>query len=138
MVGCWRFQSFWFYLEETHAHPGSRGGLQRELRLVRRDLCLPLLEAQDGRKMLVGNNLAPRVIYSMEIQLVDLMDVDVVLPYGQRCVVCSESLFTCGVVARLLLLTQQPYEALSSHASNCRIVQKIFNMLAHHADTLRL
>ena len=52
-------------LEETYARPGSRGGLQRELRCVRRDLCLPLLEAQNGRKVFGRNNPAPRVIYSM-------------------------------------------------------------------------
>lgn len=37
-----------FCLEETYARPGSRSGLQRELRWVRRDLCLPLLEAHNG------------------------------------------------------------------------------------------
>ena len=46
-------------------------------------------------------------------QMMDLLDVEVVLFRDWRCVVNSESLFTCGVVARLLLLTQQPYEALS-------------------------
>lgn len=39
-------------------------------------------------------------------QMVDLLDVNVLLFREWRCVVCSESLFTCGVVARFLVLTQ--------------------------------
>ena len=55
-----------FCLEEIYARPGSRGGLQPEVRWVRRDPCLPLLEAQNGRKVLARNNLVPRITYSME------------------------------------------------------------------------
>ena len=48
---------------------------------------------------------------------------------------CSESLFTCGVVARLLLLTQQPCEALSPTASTCPFVQN-FQLITCDAQIL--
>ena len=37
-----------------------------EVRCLRRDLCLPLSEAQDGRMMLGCNNSAQFITYSME------------------------------------------------------------------------
>ena len=55
-----------------------------------------------------------------------------------ECVVCSESLFTCGVVARLLFLTQQPYEALSIrfHVPHFAKFQR-FSPTQIHSETLK-
>ncbi len=95
-----------------------------EVRWVRRRLCLPLLESQNSRDVLRRNKFTQRVIYSTEASNCGLIG-----KWMWYCFVISGvlSLFTCGVVARLLLLTQQSCEALSPrfHLPNCA---RIFNL----------
>ena len=55
-----------FLLEGTNACPERVMNYNVEVRCLRRHLCLPLLEAQDGRIMLGSNNSTQRITYSVE------------------------------------------------------------------------
>ena len=54
-------------LEGAYACPERVVNCNVEVRCLRRHLCLPLLEAQDGRIMLGSNNSTQRITYSMEV-----------------------------------------------------------------------
>ena len=55
-----------FLLEGTNACPERVMNYNVEVRCLRRHLCLPLSEAQDGRIILGSNNFTQRITYSVE------------------------------------------------------------------------
>ena len=125
-----------FCLEKIYARPGSRGGLQRAVQWVRRDLCLPLLEAQNGCKVLGRNNLAQRIIYSIEASTCGLI--------GCECGTVSRLAVCCVFRVFVYLWGRCPAPVADSAALQGSLptlppaeLCKIFQRITRHADTIR-